>query len=226
MIELRNVTIQAGVFRLENISFQIQTGEYAVLMGRTGLGKTTILEAICGLRRIQSGQISLHQVDVSDWHPGDRRVGYVPQDLALFPNMNVAEHLAFALRLRKRSSKEIRERVAELAEKLSITRLLKRSIIGLSGGEKQRVAIGRAVSFHPSALLLDEPLSALDEKTRLEMHELLNQITSESNMTTLHITHNESEAVALADRRLALEAGQIVEQILGKETNHENLRSL
>jgi ABC-type sugar transport system ATPase subunit len=212
MIELKNVSIQAGNFQLKNVSFKIDTGKYAVFMGRTGRGKTTILESICGLRRITSGKILVHGVDVSDWMPGDRGIGYVPQDLALFPNLTVDEHLSFALKLRKQPANKIQKRVTSLAGQLGITHLLKRSINDLSGGEKQRVALGRAISFEPNALLLDEPFSALDEQTRQEMHQLVKQITSESGVTTLHVTHSEEEAAALADRRYSLEDGVVISQ--------------
>lgn len=210
MIELRDVTIRAGQFSLERVSFRIESGEYAVLMGRTGLGKTTILESICGLRSIASGTILIRETDVSDWSPGDREVGYVPQDLALFPTMTVEQHLAFALRLRKASEKLIAERVVELADVLGIRPLLKRRVQALSGGERQRVALGRALSFRPSVLVLDEPLSALDEQTRQEIYSLLRRIKETTRVTTLHVTHNQDDADALADRRFVLDQGKVV----------------
>ncbi|MDZ4850742.1 MAG: ABC transporter ATP-binding protein [Pirellulaceae bacterium] len=209
MIELLDVSIQAGAFSLKNVSLSIPKGEYAVLMGRTGFGKTTILEAICGLRAIVSGQILIDGIDVTQKAPADRLIGYVPQDLALFPNLDVRSHLEFALRIRKQSRALIAERVNELAKILGIVHLIDRSIDKLSGGESQRVALGRAISFRPSVLLLDEPLSALDETTRNQMQELLRQVTRASQVTTLHITHNEDEAIALADRRFHLEDGQL-----------------
>ncbi|HRA89264.1 MAG TPA: ATP-binding cassette domain-containing protein, partial [Planctomycetaceae bacterium] len=137
MIELCDVTIRAGQFALERVSFRIESGEYAVLMGRTGLGKTTILEAICGLRSIVSGSVLIRGTNVSDWSPGDREIGYVPQDLALFPSLTVQQHLEFALRLRKSTPQSIADRVAELSDVLGITSLLQRRIQGLSGGECQ-----------------------------------------------------------------------------------------
>jgi ABC-type sugar transport system ATPase subunit len=170
MIELIDVTIQAGKFSLRNVTFQIQAGEYAVLMGRTGQGKTTLLEAICGLRDVVAGRVLIDGHDVTHWLPGDREIGYVPQDLALFPTLSVRDHLAFALQLRRNKTQQITKRVDELAELLGISKLLDRSVRNLSGGESQRVAIGRAISFNPAVLLLDEPLSALDEATRKEMH--------------------------------------------------------
>ena len=210
MIEIKKLCIEAGRFRLSDISFDVQTGLYTVLMGMTGQGKSTILETICGLRKASSGEVLLHGIDVTDWLPSERQIGYVPQDLALFPNLSVYEHLAFALSIRRETKGLIKHRVSELAERLQISHLLTRRIHGLSGGEKQRVAIGRALSFRPKFLMLDEPLSALDEMTRLQMHVLLKELTKENEITTLHVTHSEAEAVALADCRLALQDGQII----------------
>ncbi|MGI9470285.1 MAG: ATP-binding cassette domain-containing protein [Rubripirellula sp.] len=214
MIELRGVSIEAGEFRLDDVSFALDSGDYAVLMGRTGRGKTTILESICGLRRVQSGQILVHGTDVTHWPPADRAIGYVPQDLALFPTLSVGEHLQFALRLRRYSRSQISERVTELANVLGIHHLLDRGIDGLSGGESQRVALGRALSFRPSVLLLDEPLSALDAETREEMQSLLRTVKTSTGVTTLHITHNTDEAAALADRCFQIHDGRVIEKSL------------
>ena len=209
MIDLQNVSIRAGDFELSGISFHVPAGQYAMLMGRTGRGKTTILEAICGLRAVSGGKILVDGVDVTDWLPGDRQVGYVPQDLALFPTLTVSQHLAFALKLRKHSLESVEKRTAELAEVLGITHLLDRNVTALSGGESQRVALGRALSFHPTVLLLDEPLSALDESTRGEMHELLKRVKETTGVTTLHVTHSTEEANILADCTLVLEDGRV-----------------
>ena len=217
MIEFQKVCIRAGDFQLNDVSFEISSGQYAVLMGRTGRGKTTILESLCGLRRVQSGTIMIRGMDVTDWPPADREIGYVPQDLALFPTLSVAEHLQFALRLRRFQATQIDRRVNELAEMLGITHLLKRQIEGLSGGESQRVALGRALSFRPSVLLLDEPLSALDSETREEIQTLLRTLTENTGVTTLHITHNAAEATALADRRFHISAGQVIEEAVNPE---------
>ena len=209
MIALKGVSIVAGVFSLKNISFEIEDGQYAVLMGRTGRGKTTILETICGLRAPTSGQVLIDEKDVTRWPLGDRQIGYVPQDLALFPTLTVKQHLEFALQLRNQSPTAIAKRRDELADVLGIQHLLARSVKGLSGGESQRVALGRALSFRPRALLLDEPLSALDEDTRTEMHELLRHVQKTTGVTTLHVTHSQEEAEALANRKLILKDGRI-----------------
>jgi molybdate/tungstate transport system ATP-binding protein len=209
MIQLKNVTVQAGDFRLENISLTIPTGDYGILMGRTGCGKTTLLEAICGLKRVPTGSIIVNDQDVTALKPAERGIGFVPQDSALFTTMTVYEHLAFALRVRGWDNAALDSRVRELAELLGITSLLQRRPHGLSGGESQRVSLGRALSFRPRVLCLDEPLSALDHDTRLEICDLLATIRQELNVTVLHITHDPNEATRLAQRLFRLESGAI-----------------
>src|SRR5207248_5678684 len=130
----------------------------------------------------------------------DRGVGYVPQDLALFPTLTVREHLEFALRIRRATAETIKHRVREFTELLGIGHLLDRLPRGLSGGESQRVALGRALTFHPRVLLLDEPLSALDEETRQEMYSLLKRVQKKTGVTTLHVTHSKAEARAMAEQ--------------------------
>ncbi|MCA9192859.1 MAG: ATP-binding cassette domain-containing protein [Planctomycetales bacterium] len=206
MIELQAVDIQAGSFRLSDVSFIIPTGEYAILMGKTGRGKTTILEAICGLREVQNGFILIDNQDVTQWSPGARHIGYVPQDLALFPTLSVRENLAFGLRLAKYSRSHTAERIEQLADLLGISALLSRRVQGLSGGESQRVALGRALAAWPKILILDEPLSALDMDTRTEMIELLRTVKKTTAVTILHVTHNPGEATQVADLRLELTA--------------------
>jgi ABC-type sugar transport system ATPase subunit len=211
MIELRDLSIRAGDCRLSKLSLQVPTGKYAVLMGKTGQGKTLLLESICGLRSVERGRILLDGFDMTFSSPAARRVGYVPQDLALFSTMTVQEHLAFALRIRRAPKAEILHRVEELAALLNIEHLLQRRPRGLSGGESQRVALGRALSFRPSLLLLDEPLSALDEATRDDIQSLLRTIQSTTGVTTLHVTHNRDEASALADLMFILSDGCIMQ---------------
>ena len=165
-------------------------------MGKTGSGKTTILESILGLRTIDSGSIRLESRDVTRLDPALRGIGYVPQDGALFAGMTVRDHLAFAMRIRHFSKQAIDERVRELSELLEINHLLDRTPVGLSGGEGQRVALGRALSFRPRVVCLDEPLSALDSETRIQMCELLDHIRQKESATMLHVTHNLDEAKA------------------------------
>jgi ABC-type sugar transport system ATPase subunit len=211
MIRLDRVTLRIGSFALVDVSFTVPEQRYAVLMGRSGAGKTSLLEAVCGLRPVQAGRIELWGHDVTGLKPADRGVGYVPQDLALFPTMTVREHLAFALSVRGWAPAAVAARVRELAVLLGIGGLMDRGTQGLSGGEAQRVVLGRALSFRPRVLLLDEPLSALDEETREDMYTLLRSVQRETGVTVLHVTHNLSEGKKLADCFLQLADGVVRE---------------
>jgi molybdate/tungstate transport system ATP-binding protein len=212
VIRLADVSIRQGAFRLDGITLEVPAGCYGVLMGKTGCGKTSLLEAVAGLRAVAGGQIFLDARDVTDLTPGDRGIGYVPQDGALFRTMTVYNHLAFALQLRRERATAVRERVEELATWLGITYLLRRRPAGLSGGEVQRVALGRALSFRPKYLLLDEPLSALDEQTRGSVVDLLDQLRKDGKVTILHVTHSRAEADRLADVRFRLDGGKLVSE--------------
>lgn len=211
MIEARNLTVQVGTFELQNVSFAIPTYQYGVLMGKTGTGKTTLLEAICGLKQVVSGSILLRGIEVTRCKPAEREIGFVPQDGALFPALTVREHLEFAMSIRRWGGKLRRGRVAMLAELLQLGTLLDRMPIELSGGERQRVALGRALSFRPHFLCLDEPLSALDDDTRGEMILLLKRVQQETGVTALHVTHNRTEAEQLADYHLHIADGRLTE---------------
>jgi ABC-type sugar transport system ATPase subunit len=213
MIAVTKLHVVAGSFALRDVSLALDAGQYGVLMGKTGSGKTTILEAISGLKPIMSGSIQVLGKEVARLKPSERGVGYVPQDRALFPCMSVRQHLSFALELRRWDRRAVRTRVDEIAELLGIGSLLARRPHGLSGGEAQRVALGRALSFHPRVLLLDEPLSALDEETRGDLCQLLKKIQRETHVTTLHVTHSLSEARQLADRVLVLRQGALHEVV-------------
>ncbi len=211
MIEFQKAAVQAGEFVLKNVSLRIEQGEYGVLMGPTGCGKTTLLEAAVGLRAVSSGRVLAGGVDVTRLKPSARQIGYVPQDGVLFTSMTVAEHLAFPLRIRRMEKAEIQRRVNELADLLGIRGLLDRRPRGLSGGERQRTALGRALSFRPKALLLDEPLSALDEETRERMYNVLKRAQKAEQASVLHVTHSSGEAAALADRMFHLKNGKAAE---------------
>jgi molybdate/tungstate transport system ATP-binding protein len=214
VIRIENLHVEQGDFHLRDVGLEVPAGGYAVLMGRTGCGKTTVIEAICGLRRIAQGSIWLAGRNVTRLHAAERGIGYVPQDGALFSTMRVRDQLAFALTIRRRPRKEIQRRVAELADLLGIEGILHRVPRGLSGGEKQRVALGRALSFEPAVLLVDEPLSALDDHTRQQMYQVLRRVRRHTGATTLHVTHNREDAVELADQLFQFVDGRIEEQSL------------
>jgi ABC-type sugar transport system ATPase subunit len=218
MICLDNVTVQAGQFSLKGACLEVPTGGYAVLMGKTGSGKTTLLETICGLRKVAAGRVLLMDRDVTRLKPAERGVGYVPQDRALFQSMTVREHLCFSLRIRHWSQDDMERRVYELAEWLGLDRLLERTPHGLSGGEAQRVALGRALAFRPSVLLLDEPLTALDAEMKTEMMSLLKTVRAHTGATILHVTHDLEEAKTLADAIFRLSDSDILQGEAKKST--------
>jgi ABC-type sugar transport system ATPase subunit len=210
VIQLDHLTVRAGTFALREVCLDIAAGQHAVLMGRTGTGKTTLLEAVCGLRRVTAGRIRLGGDDVTEMSPGARAIGFVPQDGALFGHLTVQDHLAFGLRVRRWRPAAIAQRLAELSAWLGLKGLLDRHPAGLSGGEAQRVALGRALAFHPRVLCLDEPLSALDDQTRDEVKAVLQDLRRRTGVTILHVTHSQADARDLADRVVVLRDGRII----------------
>lgn len=209
MLDLRQLSVRAGDFLLEGINLNIPKGAYGVLMGKTGSGKTTLMEAVCGLKKVVAGSIHLGQREVTPLRPGERGIGFVPQDTVLFSNMTVRRHLAFGPEIQGWEKDAVASRVSELAQSLGITHLLDRRPHGLSGGEGKRVALGRALAARPEVLCLDEPFSALDEETNAEICDLLKDLQRTQGITTLHITHGSAEARRLADHRFRLVDGQV-----------------
>jgi molybdate/tungstate transport system ATP-binding protein len=204
MLSVRNLSVQAGSFSIQNISFEIPTGTCVSLMGSSGSGKTTLMEALCGLRHITSGTVHLDDRDITHLRPGEREVALVPQDNALFPHLTVREHLAFGPTIQGWKKADIAKRADELAEQLGITSLLSRTPENLSGGEAKRIALGRAIATRPSLLCLDEALTGLDDETYSDILTLLQSTISKGKLTTLHITHNRVEANQLADTVIEL----------------------
>lgn len=199
-ITCEDLAIRAGGFERRGITLHIPEGQCAVLMGKTGCGKTTLMETLCGLRPAAAGRILISGQDVTSLPPRNRGIGYVPQDVALFSSLSVFENIAFALRIRGWGETRIRERVEPLAERLGVASLLPRRVPGLSGGEAKRVALGRALAFCPSILCLDEPLSALDAETHDSMCALIRETLTREGVTAFLITHNPEEAKRLGDR--------------------------
>jgi molybdate/tungstate transport system ATP-binding protein len=209
MIRLDHICWSAPGFALSDISFDVPAGRYAVLMGRTGTGKTSLLEILCGLRQPRSGKVWLGDRDVTYAAPGARGLGYVPQDGALFPTMTVRQQIGFGLYIQRTPPEDAPQRIEALAREVGVTHLLDRKPHGLSGGEKQRVALARALVMRPSVLLLDEPLGSVDEDTQRDLINLLQRTQREHNITVLHVTHSRREAELLGQVRLRLHEGKV-----------------
>jgi ABC-type sugar transport system ATPase subunit len=192
---------------LRGIEAVIESGEFFCVLGPSGSGKTTLLRLIAGLERPDRGRIIFGDEDVTDLPARDRNVSMVFQNLALFPNMTAYENITFPLKVRRASEGEIRKRVKEMAELLRIEGILNRRVDTLSGGERQRVALARALIYEPRAFLLDEPLTALEPQLRRELREELKRIQRFTKITTIYVTHDQTEAFALADRIAVLGGG-------------------
>jgi len=210
VISARGVKLKVGHFAID-VSVDIDSSEYFVLLGMTGSGKTLFLESLCGLRDIESGSIQINNVDVTNVEPKDRRLGYVPQDGALFDHLSVAENIGFSLSVRNTPKKEIRKRVEEIAGIIGISHLVDRKIKGLSGGERQRVALSRALASNPSVLIMDEPVSALDEYTREAVCRELKRIQRELKISVIHVCHSFEEAKLVGDRIGIMHGGSIIQ---------------
>ncbi len=199
---------------LKKVSFTIKPGELFCLLGPSGCGKTTLLRSTAGLESITSGQIFYGGRDMTSIPPFRRNIGMVFQSFALYPHMNIYENVAYGLRVRKTPEAEVRRKVGEVMELVGLTEELKRnpSPAGLSGGQQQRVAIARALVYDPDLLLLDEPLANLDAKLRRYMRAEIRRIQKATNITTIFVTHDQEEAMAVGDRLAVMRRG-IVEQI-------------
>jgi len=214
-VELANVTKRfPTVTALKSVSFSFAHGEFFVLLGPTGAGKTTTLRIVAGLEKQDSGTISMDGQNIDQRTPAERDVAFVFQQYSLYPTMTVFDNLAFPLRspLRKTPEREIKIKVESAAEKLRISHLLKRKTAQLSGGEMQRVAIGRAIVREPRLFLMDEPLSNLDAKLREALRVELKHLQKTQGSTTLFVTHDQIEALTMADRIAVLNEGEVVQQ--------------
>ena len=210
-LELKNLFVSLREFRLEDIDLEVNNGEYVAIIGPTGSGKSVLLETIVGFYKPTRGKIFIEGRDVTLLPPERREVGIVYQDYALFPHMNAFKNIAYGLRKRGLSNKEIRREVERIAKVLKIEHLLHRKPETLSGGEQQRVAIARALVIKPKLLLLDEPLSALDVKMREDLRELIKEATKEYNATVLHVTHDFEDVFNLASKVVVMRRGRILQ---------------
>ena len=215
MLSVREICKDLTPFAIKDVSFEVSGSQYFVLLGRTGVGKSVLLETIAGLIRPDAGRIFLDGKDITNEKMQKRKIALVFQNSTLFPHMTVYDNIAYPLRCRENkgllSQRQIRQRVAELAEDFAVTHLLAAKPQTLSGGESQRVSLARAVASEPRCLLLDEPLSSLDAKSRSQMRALLRKINTRNRMQIVHVTHDYTEAVSLATHVAVMEAGTIVQ---------------
>ena len=198
-----------GTRALEDVSITINDGEFVVLVGPSGCGKTTLLRMVAGLEDITEGEISIGKKTVNEVAPKDRDIAMVFQNYALYPHMSVYDNMAFSLKLRKLPKDEIDQKVKEAAKTLEISELLDRKPKALSGGQRQRVAMGRAIVRNPQAFLMDEPLSNLDAKLRVQMRAELGQLHTQLQTTTLYVTHDQVEAMTMGDRVAVIRKGEL-----------------
>jgi len=213
-LELKNLTkiYQKDIIAIDNINLKIHDGEFLVLLGPSGCGKTTTMRMIAGLEEVTKGDILLEGKRINDLRPKDRGVSMIFQSYAIWPHMTVFENIAYALKLRKMDKAVIKEKVLEVAKKASIIDYINRYPTQLSGGQRQRVAVARAMAVEPKLFLMDEPLSNLDAKLRVSMRTDLKEVHNELGATSIFVTHDQAEAMSLADRIVVMNTGTI-EQI-------------
>jgi multiple sugar transport system ATP-binding protein len=211
-LSIRNLTKKYGqLTALEDFSLEISSGEFMVLLGPSGCGKTTVLRCIAGLTDITSGEIYIGNELVNKLPPKDRDVAMVFQNYSLYPHMNVYDNIAFPLKMRKVHKEKINESVRKIARLLNIDNLLERKPKEISGGQMQRVALGRALVREPKIFLMDEPLSNLDAKLRTEMRVEIKKLQEKVGITTLYITHDQAEAMSMADNVGVMDSGKLLQ---------------
>jgi len=211
VIELANIELKAGSFHLGPLNFRAEANSYVAVVGPTGAGKSLTGRIIAGIITPCAGQVTVNGIDITDLAPENRGIGYVPQDYALFPHMTVRKNLAFGLAAKNRSLQEQEEEAVRLAAQLEISHLLDRYPTNLSGGERQRVALGRAMAVRPEVMILDEPLSAVDESIRLELTQCIADLHRKTGGCFIHVTHNLNEALSLASLVIVMMDGKIAQ---------------
>ena len=211
MIEIKDLNVKLGDFLLKDTTFDVQDGEYFVLLGPTGSGKTVLLESIAGLNPIRSGQIRINGRDVTHLNLEKRNIGFAFQDYTLYRHLSVRDNISFGLQWRRKTRREIEDAIDRVVKLLDITHLLKRRPWSLSGGESQKIALARALAIKPDLLLLDEPLSAVDPEMREATERELKEIHNRLRLTTIHVTHDFEEAITLGDRIAVIGEGRIIQ---------------
>jgi len=212
-IDIKNIKKSYGHFPvLHGVDLEIKDGEFVVLVGPSGCGKSTLLRMIAGLEEVTDGEIRIAGNRVNELHPKDRDIAMVFQSYALYPHMNVAGNMSYSLKLRKTAKEKIASAVAGAASKLGLDPLLERRPKALSGGQRQRVAMGRAIVRQPKAFLFDEPLSNLDARLREQMRAEIKKLHGDLKATSIYVTHDQIEAMTLADRIVAMHGG-VVQQV-------------
>lgn len=212
-VELKNVIkIYDKKKIIDNVSLTVEDKEFLVLVGSSGCGKSTLLRMIAGLEDITDGEIYIDNKCVNNVHPKERDIAFVFQNYALYPHMSVYENMAFPLKMRKMSKKDIDTKVKEAAEILDLTELLQRKPKQLSGGQRQRVALGRAIVRNPKVFLMDEPLSNLDAKLRVQMRSEIKKLHNKLQTTFIYVTHDQTEALTMGDRIAVIDKG-VIQQI-------------
>jgi multiple sugar transport system ATP-binding protein len=210
-----------GTEAVKDLSLEIEDGEFVILVGPSGCGKSTALRMVAGLEAISSGKLVIGDRIVNDLSPGERDIAMVFQSYALYPHMSVADNMAFSLKMAKLPKHEIKERVEKAADLLGLTEYLHRKPKALSGGQRQRVAMGRAIVRSPQAFLMDEPLSNLDAKLRVQMRAEIANLQSRLGVTTLYVTHDQTEAMTMGDRVAVLKRGEL-QQVAGPQELYEH----
>ena len=211
LLEVEGLSLDLGEFHLRNVNLKVERGDYVAVIGPTGAGKSILLEAIAGFYPPVSGRVLLDGRDVTREPPEKRGMSIVYQDYVLFPHMTVFDNVAFGLRKRKMTKEEIRNEVKKVAKELHIEGILDRMPNTLSGGEQQRTAIARALVIRPRLLLMDEPFSALDEKTREDLRRLVKEVIRDYGTTVLHVTHDFEDVFSLAKHVVVMRDGRIVQ---------------
>ncbi|MCX7876107.1 MAG: ABC transporter ATP-binding protein [Melioribacteraceae bacterium] len=208
MLLVKNINVNLGEFNLTNINFNVESGDYFVVLGASGVGKSVLLESIVGIKKIESGNVILNNEDITHKEINERKLSIVLQSVDLFPHYTVYENIAYPLRIKK--SKNVNQKVLHYAEKVGIENKLEKKPETLSGGEAQRVALARCLATEYNLILLDEPLASLDVKSKYELKMLLRKLNREG-ITFIHVTHDYEESISLANKIAVLEKGTIVD---------------